>query len=127
MTYSVAATRHQRRLDYSGIITQAKDASGKATKHSEDQYKWGKKAAAGDKKVTDRVVKSALDRTAANDRAAASDRARYEKTYVPLEDKQAQDALSYNTPERRALEMGKAQATVAQEFRGSAHGGAAEP
>lgn len=81
-----------------------------------DQLAWAKQQYASDKNMIDKVVNAAVNRSAINDAAAAKDRARYEQIYQPLEDQAAREAGDYATPERTNLEMGKAQATVGQNF-----------
>lgn len=49
-------------------------------------------------------------------RDAAADRDRYRAQVVPLQDAAFREAATYDTPERRELEAGRAQADVAQQF-----------
>jgi hypothetical protein len=95
-------------------------ASDRAAQLSYDmalkQLDWAKQQDVLNRATSDKVVQAALDRQATTDANAAKDRARYEQIYQPLEDKAAADALSYASPERQKLEMGRAAATVAQQF-----------
>lgn len=49
-----------------------------------------------------------------NHRNAMQDRSRYERMYQPIEDDLIIEAMAYDTPQRRALEAGRAQADVAR-------------
>jgi hypothetical protein len=57
-----------------------------------------------------------MKRQELNDGFALKDRQRYEDIYQPLENKLAQEADEYNTEGRQEYEMGRAAATVAQQF-----------
>jgi hypothetical protein len=81
-----------------------------------EQLAWAKEQYASDKTITDKVVNKFLEIQDTNAATAAADRARYEKVYQPLEDQLAEEAEDYASPERQALEEGRAQATVAQQF-----------
>lgn len=81
-----------------------------------EQYEWAKQAYAENKGVTDQVVESFLATQAETTRNAQADRERYEDIFQPLEDDLAKDAQSYASEDRRELEMGRAQANVAQQF-----------
>lgn len=101
-------------------IAQASEASAKYSFDlGKEQLAWAKQQYADNKEVTDKVVNAALERQQTNDTNAAKDRARYESTFQPLEDSLAKDAQDYNSPERQALNMGRAQATVAENFENS--------
>jgi hypothetical protein len=102
--------------DYSGITAAQTAQSEKAFQLGQDQLAWAKQQYASDKEVTDKVVNSFLDTMNTNSETAAKDRARYETQYQPLEDQLIKDADSYASPERKDLEMGRAQAAVGQQF-----------
>ncbi|CAB4124639.1 hypothetical protein UFOVP55_16 [uncultured Caudovirales phage] len=100
--------------DYSGVAAASEKSAEYSYKLGQEQLAWAKEQYASDKSVSDRVVNSFLDTQAVNDATAVKDRARYEKTYQPLEDKLAADAGDYANGSRRDLEMGRAEAGVAQ-------------
>jgi hypothetical protein len=102
--------------DYSGIAAASEKAADLSYKTAQDQLNWAKQTYGSDRELADKVVNSALSTSAANNAAAARDRARYEETYQPLENELVADAKSYSSPERIALERGKAEANVANQF-----------
>ena len=102
--------------DYAPIAAASEASAKYAFDLGKDQLAWAKEQYASDKGMIDNVVNAALNRSAISDASAAKDRARYENIYQPLEDQSAREAADYASPERTALEMGKAQATVAQNF-----------
>ena len=102
--------------DYSGLIKAATDQSTRANDLSKEQFDWAKQQYADNKPILDNVITSAQARATASDKAAAEDRARYTNTFIPLQDQFIKTAQDYNSPERTDLEMGKAQANVAQNF-----------
>lgn len=83
---------------------------------SDQQMTFAKEQQAKNDALSQQVVDSAVRTQDANTAAAAADRKRYQDIYQPIEDKMAADALSYASPERKALEMGRASAQVATQF-----------
>lgn len=102
--------------DYAPVAAASEASAKYAFDLGKDQLAWAKEQYASDKGMIDNVVNAALNRSAISDASAAKDRARYENIYQPLEDQSAREAADYASSERTALEMGKAQATVAQNF-----------
>lgn len=102
--------------DYSGIAQASEKSAELAFKLGQDQLEWAKEQYGLDREIADRVINSALDIEAANAETARKDRERYEQVYQPVEDKMVQEAMEYDTPQRREMEMGRASATVAQNF-----------
>ena len=102
--------------DYTPIANASKEAAEISAKVAREQLAWAKEQYASDKGITDRVVDQFLDTQETNSINAAKDRARYERIYQPLEDSLAADARSYSSDERKDLEMGRAQASVSQQF-----------
>ena len=105
--------------DYSGIAKASETQAKNSYALSQEQLDWAKQQYSDNKEITDKVIGSAVRRQALNDQNATTDRARYEQIYQPLEDKAAADARDYSSEDRKQLEMGKAQATVAQNFQGA--------
>lgn len=102
--------------DYSGLVEASEKAAEYSFQLGKDQLAWAKEQYAQDREIIDRVVDAALERQEANDEAAARDRERYEQRFQPLEDQLIRDAKDYASPERQALEAGRASADVAQQF-----------
>lgn len=102
--------------DYGPIAAASKESAEKAFQLGEDQLAWAKEQYAMDKATTDKVVDSFLQTQDLNNTAAAQDRQRYVEKYQPLEDELIKDAQSYASPERKDLEMGRAQALAGQTF-----------
>ena len=102
--------------DYTPIANASAEAARLNAQIAQEQLDWAKKTYADNKGVTDRVVDSFLEAQDTNQANANKDRARYEELYQPLEDSLVQDAQSYASPDRKDLEMGRAQSNVAQQF-----------
>ena len=102
--------------DYTPIANASKEAAEISAGVAKEQLAWAKEQYASAKVISDKVVNKFLETQDINATTAAADRARYEKIYQPLEDQLAKEAESYASPERQALEEGRAQATVAQQF-----------
>jgi len=105
--------------DFGPIAAAQERAAELSFELGSNQLDWAKEQYAQDSKITGRVVDSFLTSMDQNNRAAAADRARYEQVYQPLEDALIEDAASYSSPARRDLEIGRAQAAVAQQFEGA--------
>lgn len=102
--------------DYGPIIAASSKASEAAQKLAQEQFDWAKQAYASDKQVTDKVTDEFLSTMDLAKDNAVKDRQRYESTFQPLEDQLVAESQDYATPERKAQEMGRAQAGVAQQF-----------
>lgn len=102
--------------DYSAIAAASEKAAELQYALGKDQLNWAKSQYASDRELVDKVADSALKTQELNNAAAQKDRQRYEQTFQPLEDELVADAKSYSSPERIALERGKAEANVAQQF-----------
>lgn len=102
--------------DYSGVANASEKSAELSFQLGQDQLAWAKEQYGKDSAITKQVVDDALNTSKINQENAAKDRARYEQIYQPLEDQAVQEAQDYASPERRAHEMGKAGATVAQNF-----------
>jgi hypothetical protein len=102
--------------NYGPIIRAQKEMAAEDMALQRQQFQWAQQTYNENKATTDKVVDSFLQTQAANNANAAKDRARYESIFQPLEDSLAKDALDYASPERKAKEMSRAQASVAQNF-----------
>lgn len=102
--------------DYSGIAAASERAAEYSFQLGKEQLEWAKTQYGMDREILDRVVNSAMERLEVNDADAAKDRERYEQVFQPLEDRMAQEAVDFASPERQQMEMERAQSTVAQNF-----------
>jgi hypothetical protein len=102
--------------DYTPLAEASKAQAEASLALQREQFAWAKQAYAENKGVTDQVVEQFLETQRVNTENAAKDRARYEQTFQPLEDSLAREADEYASPERKALEIGRAQADVGQQF-----------
>jgi hypothetical protein len=102
--------------DYSGVAAASERSAELSFQLGREQLAWAKQQYAGDREILDRVVTAAEERQRVNDADAAKDRARYEGVFQPLEDDLARDAQSFSSPARQDFEMGRAAATVAEQF-----------
>ena len=102
--------------DYTPIIEAQTAQAQKANQLADDQLEWAKSQAENNSAITNQVIQQSSNAQKESNQAAVDDRSRYENTFQPLEDKLIADARSYASPERQQEEMGKAQATVAQQF-----------
>lgn len=102
--------------DYGPLIKASAAAATQSAALAKEQFAWAKDAYASDKAVSDKVTASFLDSMETAKANSLKDRQRYETTFQPLEDSLVKDAQDYNSPERKAQEMGRAQAGVAQQF-----------
>ena len=102
--------------DYSQIAAASEKAAELQYSLGKEQLNWAKNQYTSDRALVDKVADSALNTQALNNAAAVKDRQRYEQTFQPLENELVADAKSYSSPERIALERGKAEANVAQQF-----------
>jgi len=100
--------------DFSALSATSLEQSKVQAQISADQLEWAKQQYASDKEITSKVIDSALKRQDLAQGYAQDDRNRYEAVYQPLEDKQARDAQTYDSPERIAVAQGQAQSTVNQ-------------
>lgn len=105
--------------DYTPIANAQLANAQMANELAREQMAWARQTYTENKGVTDRVVESFLSTQQTNAENAAKDRARYENTFQPLEDSLAKDAQDYASPERKDLEIGRAEANVAQQFEGA--------
>lgn len=102
--------------DYSGVAAANEKSAQLAYKLGSEQLAWAKEQYGKDSEVYNRIVDSYLSDQDESSAAAAKDREFYEQNFQPLEKKLAEEAASYDTPERRQQEMGAAQGQVANQF-----------
>lgn len=102
--------------DYSQVAAASKDAAELSYKLGSEQLAWAKEQYGKDSAITGKVVDQFLGDMADSSASAKADRARYESVFQPLENDLVKEAKDYATPERKDLEMGRAQAGVGQQF-----------
>ena len=102
--------------DYSGIAAAQQRAAELAAETSAAQLEWAKEQYAKDYALTSQVVNSQIE---AQNRLldwADEDRAFYNKVFRPLEERYAQDAATWDSPERMRSEAGKAAGMVTRQY-----------
>jgi hypothetical protein len=102
--------------DYSAVAAANKESAELAATVSREQLAWAREQYAKDREVTQQFLDVMLPNMVSESEAGARERARYQEVFQPVEDALAQEAKDYASPERMALEAGKAQADVAQAF-----------
>jgi len=102
--------------DYSAIAAASERAAELSFQLGREQLAWAKEQYAKDSSIYERIVNGFLSDMDETSEAAAEDRAFYKDHFQPLEQALAEEARNYDTPERRAKEMGAAQAQIAQQF-----------
>lgn len=83
---------------------------------SREQFDWAKGAYADDKAQNQQIAAGNIAAQQAQIDAARRAQEHYDRVYQPLEDQLVSQARDYSSPSRRALEMGRASAQVAQTF-----------
>jgi len=102
--------------DYSAVAAASEKAAEYSFRLGQEQLAWAREQYAADRSITGQIVGNAMTAMNANQEAAAADRARYQQTFQPLEDQLIRDVERYSSAEQRALDVGRAQAAVAQQF-----------
>lgn len=102
--------------NYKPLMKAAQQASELSYRLGQEQLAWAREQYARDSAITGRVVDQFLADQSENSANARADRERYERIFQPLEESLAREAEEYATPEKRAAEMGRAQAGVAQQY-----------
>lgn len=102
--------------DMSGVANAQSEAAKYQYELGKEQLAWAKEQYAQDRQVTDKVVDSFLQTQDENMANARKDRERYENVFQPLQDEAIAEAKDFNTPGRRDLMVGQAQAAVGQQF-----------
>lgn len=102
--------------DYSELAAVSKESAELSYKLGKEQLDWAKEQYAKDGAITGKVVDQFLSDMSDTSANAQKDRARYEQLFQPLENDLATDAATYASPEKKDLEVGRAQANVGQQF-----------
>jgi hypothetical protein len=96
--------------------SEATKIAKKQLAYQKEQFAFFKQQGIKSAELTDKVTGAFLEQQAFNFDNAQKDRERYETIFQPVEDHFTADAMAYDSPERRAEEMGKAQADVAMQW-----------
>src|SRR4029077_11910765 len=102
--------------NYQPIIDASAKESAYAFQQQQQQQDWARQAYAENKANADQVVQSSMKSMNDQYANATTDRARYEQTFVPLQDEYISKAKDYASPGRMKTEAGKAEADVAAQF-----------
>lgn len=102
--------------DLSGYTRALEEQGQMAYQASQDQLAWAREQDAKNRELLNQVLGPQLSAQADQQRWAQEDRARYENTYLPIEQNLISDFQSYGSPERQAQDRGRAMADVSAAF-----------
>lgn len=102
--------------DFGPLVSAAREMSAQQYALQREQFAWAKQAYADQKVISDQVAQQMLEAQRFNMENVREGRQRWEEQFRPLEDEFLAKARDYASPERKELEMGRAQAAVAQQF-----------
>lgn len=102
--------------DYNPLIQASKGLGDKEQSLGASQLDWAKDQFSDNKGVSDQVTGNDLSTADRTGKFAGDLQDQYQNTYAPLGDKFAKEAEAYSNPDRIADNMGRAQATTAQQF-----------
>lgn len=102
--------------DLSGISDAQIEVAQMAQQSSADQLAWAKEQDAMNRETLNQVLDVQLPAMRDQFQNAREDRQRWETQFRPLEDAFVQEAMDYDTPERRGRERGRAIADVNSQF-----------
>lgn len=102
--------------NYGPLIEASTRQSERMYELQREQFEWAREAYAQDRAISDQVSEQFLQAQQFNQANAEEDRRRWEDQFRPVEDRFVSDAMSYDSPERRQFEQGRAMANVAQQF-----------
>jgi hypothetical protein len=102
--------------NYQPLIDASAKESAYAFQQQQQQQDWARQAYAENKQNADQVIQSSMKSMNDQYANATTDRARYEQTFVPLQDEYISKAKDYASPGRMETEAGKAEADVAAQF-----------
>jgi len=86
------------------------------TQLAKEQFDWAKGEYAKNKGQIDPIIENFAKSQDFNMKAAEEDRARYKDVYQPIEDRQIQDAMTYDSADNKERMRGMAMSGVAQNF-----------
>lgn len=102
--------------DYTDLIAGSKEVAQMNLQAQRENLVWAKEQDAKNRALLERVLGTQLPIMEEQFKNAQEDRARYEATYLPIEQNLIQEFQNYNTPERMQQERGRAIADVNASF-----------
>jgi len=102
--------------DLTPFVELMREQGARADANSQRQMEWAREQDVANRAIQDRVLGiqlPAMEEQAAN---AREDRARYENVFQPAENDLIEDFQTFDSPERKAMERGRAAADVTQSF-----------
>jgi hypothetical protein len=100
------------------MINWLTDAANRNYDLQTQQFNWAVDQQKSNADLTRQVTEAQLEAQAQAQIDAQHDRQRYQQIYQPLEDRLVAEAQNYASDDRKALEMGRGEAQVAQQFEG---------
>ena len=104
----------QEQANRADIYDQLFNLADTANQRSDQQFQWAQQEQANADDQARAVANQQMSIASEQQANAEQDRARYQQEFQPLEDQLVNDANSYASPERKQLEMGRAEAAVGQ-------------
>lgn len=102
--------------DYTNLANASLESAKIWEGVAKDQLDWAKTTDTANRDLLNKVLDVQLPQLQAAFDAAQKDRQRYETVFQPIEDKFVQQAVNYDTPERRAAEAASRVADVRTQF-----------
>lgn len=102
--------------DLSGVTEASEEVARMNQQTAMEQLQWAREQDAMNRETLERVLNIQLPVMEEQAEQARSDRERYQRDFVPVEDAMREEALGYDSEERRAQERGRAMSQVSQQF-----------
>lgn len=102
--------------DYTDLATASVESAKIWEAVARDQLEWAKTTDVANRDLLERVLNVQIPQLEDAHRAAQADRARWEKTFLPVEDRFVREAMEYDTPQRREQEAARRIADVSSQF-----------
>lgn len=102
--------------DYSAVAGASEAAAKMSYKAAQEQLAFARQQWASQENIIGKVLGVQLPVMYEQFNNAKEDRERYERLYQPLENNLVQEFISYDTPQRQAMEQGRAISEVSQAF-----------
>jgi hypothetical protein len=102
--------------DYSDLVKMSEEIGKENAQVAREQLAWAREQDANNRATLERVLGVQLPIMEEQFKNAQEDRARYEQTYLPIEQNLINEFQNYGTPERMQQERGRAIADVSAGF-----------